>query len=60
MIFKIATIGILVTIINQLLQRSGKDEYVTLTSIAGAIIVILMIAKEVASFFETIKTLFNF
>lgn len=60
MIFKIATIGILVTIINQLLQRSGKDEYTTLTSIAGAIIVVLMIAKEIASFFETIKTLFNF
>lgn len=60
MIFKIATIGIVVTIINSLLQKSGKEEYVTLTNIAGIIIVILMIAKEVASFFESIKTLFNF
>lgn len=59
MIFKIAAIGILVAVLNQLLIRSGREEQATMTTLAGLIVVLLMLVKEIAVLFETVKTLFK-
>lgn len=58
-IFKIATIGILITIICQILKKSDRDDMAMLVSIAGLIIVMSMVVVLIADFFESIKTLFN-
>jgi len=59
MIFKIAAIGILVAVLNQLLIRSGREEQATMTTLAGLIVVLLMLVKEIAVLFDTVKTLFR-
>jgi len=59
MIFKIAAIGILVAVLNQLLNKSGREEQATMTTLAGLIVVLLMIVKEIAVLFDTVKSLFN-
>lgn len=59
LIFKIAAIGILVAVLNQLLIRSGREEQAMMTTLAGLIVVLLMVVKEVANLFETVKTLFK-
>ena len=57
-ILKIAGIGILTSVVNQVLKYSGKDEIATLTTLAGLIIVLVMVVNLVAELFETMKTLF--
>jgi len=59
LIFKIAAIGILVTVLNQVLTKSGREEQAMLTTLAGLIVVLLMVVKEVANLFETVKTIFK-
>ena len=59
LIFKIAAIGIVVAILNQLLQRSGREEQAMMTTIAGLIVVLMMIVTEISRLFETIKGVFN-
>lgn len=59
MIFKIAAIGILVAVLNQLLIRSGREEQATMTTLAGLIVVLLMLVKEIAVLFDTVKALFK-
>jgi stage III sporulation protein AC len=59
LIFKIAAIGILVAVLNQLLIRSGREEQAMMTTLAGLIVVLLMVVKEVANLFDTVKTLFK-
>lgn len=59
MIFKIAAIGILVAVLNQLLIRSGREEQATMTTLAGLIVVLLILVKEIAVLFDTVKTLFK-
>ena len=58
-IFKIAAIGIVVAVLNQLLQRSGREEQAMMTTIAGLIVVLLMIVTEISNLFDTIKSIFN-
>jgi stage III sporulation protein AC len=58
-IFKIAAIGILVTLISQLLTRWGRDDIAMITTVAGLIIVLLMAVDMVADFFQTIKSVFQ-
>ncbi len=58
-IFKIAAIGILVTLISQLLTRWGREDIAMITTIAGLIIVLLMALDMVADFFQTIKNVFQ-
>ena len=58
-IFKIALIGILVTIISQLLSRWGRDDIAMITTVAGLIIVLLMVVNMVSEFFSTIKSIFQ-
>ena len=59
LIFKIAAIGILVAVLNQLLIRSGREEQAMMTTLAGLIVVLLMVVKEIASLFDTVKTIFK-
>jgi stage III sporulation protein AC len=59
LIFRIAAIGILVAVLNQLLIRSGREEQAMMTTLAGLIVVLLMVVKEIASLFETVKMIFK-
>ena len=58
LIFRIAAIGILVAVLNSLLQKSGRDEQAMMTTIAGLVVVLMMVVKEIANLFETIKALY--
>ena len=60
LIFKIAAIGIIVSILNQVLSRSGREEQATMTALAGLVVVLMMIAQKVSELFELVKTLFDF
>ena len=60
LIFKIAAIGIIVSILNQVLSRSGREEQATMTSLAGLVVVLMMVAREIADLFELVKQLFHF
>lgn len=59
LIFKIAAIGILTAVLNQVLSRAGKEEMATMASLAGLIIVLAMILDLISNLFNTIKSLFN-
>ena len=59
-IFKLAAIGILVAIINQLLVKSGRDEQAMITVIAGLIVAMLVMIDQVSLLFNTIKSTFGF
>lgn len=58
-IFKVAAIGIIVTVLNQVLIRSGREEQAMLTTLAGLVVVLLMVVNSVAELFETVKGLFG-
>ncbi len=60
LIFKIAAIGIIVSILNQVLSRSGREEQATMTTLAGLVVVLMMVVQEIADLFELVKTLFKF
>jgi len=60
LIFKIAAIGIIVSILTQVLSRSGRDEQATMTSLAGLIVVLMMLTQKIAALFEMVKQLFDF
>jgi stage III sporulation protein AC len=59
LIFKIAAIGIIVSILNQVLTRSGRDEQATMTTIAGLVVVLIMVAQKIAELFDLVKMLFD-
>lgn len=59
LLFKIAAIGILVAVIHQVLVRAGRDDQAMMTTLAGVIIVLSIIIKEISTLFETVRTLFN-
>ncbi|MBQ6336331.1 MAG: stage III sporulation protein AC [Ruminococcus sp.] len=59
MIFKIAAIGIIVAILNQLLVRSGREEQALLTTIAGLVVALMMIIVQISDLFSTVKTTFG-
>lgn len=58
-IFKIAAIGIIVAVLNQLLTRSGREEYAMITTIAGLIVVLIMLVPQISGLFETIRNAFD-
>lgn len=60
LIFKIAAIGIIVSILNQVLSRSGREEQATMTSLAGLVVVLMMLTQKIAELFDLVKTLFEF
>lgn len=57
-IFKIAAIGILTAVTNQILKHSGKDEIGTLVTLAGVVIVLFMVVDMISTLFETVRSLF--
>ena len=59
LIFKIAAIGIIVAVLNQLLIRSGREEQAMLTTLAGLIVVLSMIVSEISELFRTVKSVFR-
>ena len=59
LIFKIAAIGIIVAVLNQVLIRSGREEQAMMTTLAGLIVVLLMVVQQISGLFNTIKTLFD-
>ena len=59
LIFKIAAIGILVAVLNQLLVRSGREEQAMMTTLAGLIVVLMMIINEIDALFQAIKSIFQ-
>lgn len=60
LIFKIAAIGIVVAVLNQLLVRSGREEQAMMTTLAGLVVVMMMLVQEISDLFQLIKTLFGF
>ena len=60
LIFKIAAVGIIVSVLNQVLTRSGRDEQATMTTLAGLVVVLMIVAQKIAELFELVKTLFHF
>ena len=59
-IFRIAAVGILTAVVGQVLKHSGKDEIATLATLAGVVIVLLMVVNLIVSLFDSMRTLFNF
>lgn len=59
LVFKIAAIGIIVAVLNQLLIRSGREEQAMLTTLAGLIVVLFIIVEQISALFETIKRVFE-
>ena len=60
LIFKIAAVGIIVSILNQVLVRSGREEQATMTSLAGLVVVLMIVVQRIAELFDLAKTLFRF
>ena len=60
LIFKIAAVGILVALLNQVLKHSGREEQATMTTLAGLVVVLMMVAQKIAELFDLVKTLFRF
>ncbi len=58
LIFKIAAIGILVAVLNLLLVRSGREEQAMMTTLAGLIVVLMMLVQQISDLFNMVKTLF--
>jgi stage III sporulation protein AC len=59
LIFKIAAIGILVAVLNLILVRSGRDEQALLTTLAGLIVVLMMLLQQISDLFNLVKQLFS-
>jgi len=60
LVFKIAAIGILVAVLNILLSRAGRDEQALMTTIAGLVVVLVLVIQKISELFELIKQLFSF
>lgn len=60
LIFKVAAIGIIVSILNQVLSKTGREEQATMTTLTGLIVVLMMVASKISELFELVKKLFEF
>lgn len=60
MIFKIAAIGIIVSILNQVLVRSGREEQATMTTLAALVVVLMIVVQKIAELFRMVENLFQF
>lgn len=59
LIFKIGAIGILIAVLNIVLDRAGRGEYAMMTTLAGIVVVLMMVIKEINTLFNAVKTMFN-
>ena len=60
LVFRIAAVGILVAVLNLLLSRAGRDEQALMTTIAGLIVVLVLVVEKISDLFSLIKNLFSF
>lgn len=58
-IFRIAAIGILVAVLNQVLSRSGREEQAMMTTLAGLVVVMMMLVRQISDLFQLVKSLFG-
>jgi len=58
-LFKIAGIGILIAVVHQVLSKAGREDQAMMTSLAGMVIVLTIVIKEISTLFETVRTVFN-
>ena len=59
LLFKIAAVGILVAVLHQVLVRAGREDQAMMTTLAGLIIVLTMVIKQISTLFETVRTIFG-
>ena len=59
LIFRIAAVGTLVSVLNQVLSRSGRDEQATMTTLAGLVVVLVMVVQQISDLFDLVKNLFG-
>lgn len=59
LIFQIAAVGILVSVLNQVLARSGREEQATMVTLAGLVVVLMMVVQQISDLFELVKNLFS-
>lgn len=59
LIFRIAAVGILVAVLNQVLSRSGRDEQATMVTLTGLVVVLMMVVQQISELFQLIKSLFG-
>ena len=59
LIFKIAAVGILVSVLNQVLARSGREEQATMVTLAGLVVVLMMVVQQISDLFRLVKDLFG-
>jgi len=59
LIFRVAAIGILTAVLHQLLSRAGRDDQAMLVSIAGLVVVLLMVIEQISTLFDTVRSIFN-
>ena len=59
LLFKIAGVGILVAVLHQVLVKAGRDDQAMMTTLAGFVIVLTIVVKEISTLFTTVKTMFN-
>ena len=59
LVFKIAATGIIVAVLNQLLIRSGREDQAMMTTLAGLIVVLMMLVQQISDLFDLVKTLFS-
>ena len=59
LIFKIAAVGILVAVLNLVLARSGREEQAMMTTLAGLVVVLMMLVRQISDLFDLVKTLFS-
>ena len=60
LVFKIDAVGIIVSILNQVLVRSGREEQATLTTLAGLVVVLVILVERIAALFDLVQRLFGF
>lgn len=58
-LLKIAGVGILIAVVHQVLSKAGREDQAMMTSLAGMVIVLTMVVKEISNLFETVRTVFN-
>lgn len=59
LIFKIAAIGIVISVLNQVLLRSGREEMAMMTTLTGIVVVLMMVISLISNLFDSVKTMFN-
>ena len=60
LVFRIAGIGIIVTVISQILNRAGREDIATLAALSGLVVVLMMVVRRIAALFDLVKDLFHF